>query len=186
MAGVEAEAEVADGPGGLEIGGDGPLSVFRVEGRVVGGVELDAVGAALEGAFRHAGIGVDEDGGADAAGLERGAGALEEGMVADGVPAGAGREGVRGVGHQGDLVGDDFADQGGETAGRIAFDVEFRPQRRAERAHVAVADVAFVGAGVDGDAVGAESLAVQRNLQDVRQVAAAGVAQQGDLVDIYT
>ena len=107
-------------------------------------------------------------------------------MVADSVPAGAGGEGVRGVGDQGDLVGDDFADQGGETAGRVALDVEFRRDGRPERAHIAVADVALVGAGVDGDAVGAETLAVQRNLQDIRQVAAAGVAQQGNLVDIYT
>ena len=107
-------------------------------------------------------------------------------MVADRVPAGAGRQGVRGVRHQGHLVGDDLADQGGETAGRIAFYVELRHHGGTEGADVAVADVPLVRTGVHGDPLGAEALAVERSFQHVRHIAAAGVPQEGNLVDINT
>ena len=65
----------------------------------------------------------------------------------DRVPTGVGSQGVRGVGDQGHLVGDDLADQGVETAGRVALDVELRGHGGAQDANIAVADVALVRTG---------------------------------------
>ena len=90
-----------------------------------------------------------------------------------------------GVGDQGHLVGDDLVHQVHEGRDRVAFDVEFGRDEGADDPHVAVADVALVGTGMDGDAFRAEALAVEGGFRHVGHVAAAGVAQGGYLVDIY-
>ena len=102
------------------------------------------------------------------------------------VPAGVGRDGVVGVGDEGDLVGDDLQDEVDELRDGIAFDVELRGDVRPDEADVGVAYVPLVGAGMHGDALRAEALAVPGGLLDVGKVAPAGVAQRGELVYVDT
>jgi hypothetical protein len=71
---------------------------------------------------------------------------------------------------------------------RIAFDVELGLgpvlQHHRKLAHVAGADVALVGARVDGDAVRAGRERDRRQADHARDRERALVAQQGDLVDV--
>ena len=90
-----------------------------------------------------------------------------------------------GVGNQGHLVGDDLVHQVHEGRDRVAFDVEFGRDEGTDDPDVAVADVPLVRPGVDGDALGAEALAVEGGFRHVGHVAAARVAQGCHLVDIY-
>ncbi len=91
-----------------------------------------------------------------------------------------------GVGDQGDLVRDYFAHEVDEGGNRVPFDVEFGFQERTDGPYVGVTDVALVGAGMDGDALRAEAFAVQGRLRHVGQIAAAGVAEGGELIDVDT
>ena len=68
---------------------------------------------------------------------------------------------------------------------RIALDVEFRTQHLLQVHDVLAPDVALVGPRMYRDALSAEELAVQRNAHHVGVVAAAGVAQGRDFVDVY-
>ena len=90
-----------------------------------------------------------------------------------------------GVGDQGHLVGDDFVHQVHERRDRVAFDVEFGRDEGTDDPHVTVSDVALVGTGMDGDPFRAEALAVEGCPGHIGHVAAARVAQGGDLVYIY-
>ena len=109
----------------------------------------------------------------------------QEVLVLQRVPAGVGGDGVVGVGDQGHLVGDDFVHEVHEGRDRIAFDIEFGRDQGADDPHVAVADVALVGARMDGDAFRPETLAVKGRFGYVGQVAAARIAQGRYLIDIY-
>ena len=53
-------------------------------------------------------------------------------------------------------------------------------------AHIGIADVAFIGTGMHGNAFGAEGLTVQRRLRYIGNVASAGIAEGGYFVDIDT
>ena len=191
VAGVEAEAAVAGGDGGGDEGGDGSLAVSGVLLGIVGGVQLHTVGAGLGGHLNHVGIGVDEDAHADAARLEFLDNIHQVVLVLHRVPAGIGGEYPFGVGDEGHLSGLDFLHQVDEAVGLalgdafgVALDIELRSHGGLEVVDIAVADVALVGTGMDSDALRAETLAVDGELEDVGRVAATRVADGGDLVDV--
>ena len=50
--------------------------------------------------------------------------------------------------------------------------------------HIAVANVAFIGAGVNGDALGAKSFTIQSHLKYVGVVTTASISDGGDFVDV--
>ena len=89
------------------------------------------------------------------------------------------------VGHQGHLRGAVLEDEGDELRDGVALDVELRGQQRLQVAHVLIADMALVGTGMHGDALGSETLAVLRHTQHVGVVAATCVADGGDFIDVY-
>lgn len=68
----------------------------------------------------------------------------------------------------------------------VALDVELGRKHPLERPHVVVADVARIGTRVHRDAVGSEALDVLRRAHDVGHVAAARIADDGNLIDVYT
>ena len=110
----------------------------------------------------------------------------QEGAVTDGVPSGIGGDGIAGIRYQGHLVGNDLQHELAERlrAG-VAFYVEFSLEQRTDSPYVAVADVPFIGPGMDGDALGSELFAVQGGGGHVRHICAARIAQRGYLVDVY-
>lgn len=194
VAGVDAQAELL----GL-VGGEGKLAVDfdelvagGFEGAGVGfGVKLDAIGAGFGDAADHVGVRVHEEADAAAEVFE----ALDDGFeaveVGGDVPAMVGGEGVGVVGDEGALVGaglgDDFEVVAEE---RVAFDVEFAAdvggfvEQQAQVVDVGGADVAAVGSGMDGDAVGADVEGEAGGFGDAGDLAEAGIAEQGDFVDV--
>ena len=123
---------------------------------------------------------------ADAPLVEPGRHLREEIAVGNGIPAGIGREGVGRVGHQRDLRGNDLQHQIDERRHGVALDVEFGCKHPFQGTHVVVADVPRIGPRMDRDAVGAEALDVESGPHDVGTVAAARIADDGNLVDIDT
>jgi hypothetical protein len=92
---------------------------------------------------------------------------------------------VQRIRHQGDLVGFHLQYQIDEFfLAAVAFDIEFRMDDRPERPDISIADMPLVRPGMDRDAVSAKCLDVHRGLPDIRVIAAPGIAQRGDLVDI--
>ena len=89
------------------------------------------------------------------------------------------------VGHQRNLFGFYFQHQVDEFGRGIPLDVEFGLDERTEFEHVVVAYVALVGAGMHGDAVGTQTLALDGKLLHVGVVLPAGIAQCGHFVYVY-
>lgn len=191
VAGVEAEAALARRLGGDDEGAYGLFATGGVAAGVALGVEFDAVGARPGSQFDHHRVGIDEDADAYAVLFEFFDHVGEVALVLGGVPSGVAGEDAVGVGHEGDLSRVDFLDEVDETVGAafrhplgIALDVVFHPYQRLDCQRVGIADVAFVGTRVDGDALRAEALAVDGEFEHVGCVATAGVADGGHFVDI--
>ena len=100
------------------------------------------------------------------------------------VPPRRGGQRVRRIGHQRDLFGLDFQHQVHEFFRGVTFDIELCLHQRTQFDNVVAADMAFIGPGMDGDAVRSESLAVHGHLFHVGSVLSPGVAQRGHLVYI--
>ena len=111
---------------------------------------------------------------------------LQEGPVFDGIPALAGSNGFRGIGHQGDLVGQYFCYQVKEGRGRITFDIELGGDDGFDIPDILHADVPFIRSGVHGNTFCTEVLAVNGGLQDIRDISSARIPQCGNFIYIYT
>ena len=83
--------------------------------------------------------------------------------MANGIPARVGGNGINGVGYQRHLRGFYLFHQLNKPLVGVAFDVELRRDHFFQVQHVLVADVAFVGPGVNGDALRPEAFAVERD-----------------------
>ena len=66
----------------------------------------------------------------------------------------------------------------------VPFDVELRRDHSLEVTHILIADVALVRAWVDGDTLCPEALTVQRDLEEVGDIAATSIAQGSYLIYI--
>ena len=66
----------------------------------------------------------------------------------------------------------------------VPFDVELRRDHSLEVTHVLIADMALVRAWVDGDTLCSEALTVQRDLDEVGDIAATSITQGSYLIYI--
>lgn len=106
-------------------------------------------------------------------------------MLLYGIPAVVGGELSRVVGYKGHLCGFHFQHQLHKLVfPGVALNVELGGDDAGDLAHIAVADMAFVWAGMYGDAIGAKPLTIYGCLQHIGATAAAAVAQCGYLIDI--
>lgn len=103
-----------------------------------------------------------------------------------GVPSGVRRQGIGSIGNERHLRRDHLTDQGDEIGDRISLDVELRAEYPLEVPHIVVADVPSVGTRMHRNAVGAEALDVRGRADHVGKIAAARVAHDGNLIDVYT
>lgn len=106
-------------------------------------------------------------------------------MLFYGIPAVVGGELSRVIGNQGHLGGFHFQHQLYKLIFLgVALNIELGGDDVRDLAHIAVAYMAFVGAGMHGDAIGAKPLTIYGCLQHIGATAAAAVAQCGYLIDI--
>jgi hypothetical protein len=182
---VDAEAQFVCADGGFEIGGDG---FFGAGGIFVGigfCVELDAIGAGGGGAFDHSDDGVDEEAGADTGFFKGGDDLGEVVFVADGVPAVVRGDLAQFVGYEGHLGWFGVEDQVYEFLFLgIAFDIEFGSDDLFDGVDVSVADMSFIGSGMDGDPIRAEFLGIYGGFDYIGIVATAAIAQGREFVDV--
>jgi hypothetical protein len=75
--------------------------------------------------------------------------------------------------------------KGDKGVRRIALNIEFCGEQRLQQLHIAVSDMALVGPGVDGNALGPELLTIDRHLLHIGDISAPGIAESGNLIDIY-
>ena len=66
----------------------------------------------------------------------------------------------------------------------VPFDVELRGDHSLEITHILIADVALVRAWVDGDTLCSKALAVQRDLDEVGDIATTSITQGSYLIYI--
>lgn len=66
----------------------------------------------------------------------------------------------------------------------VPLDVELSGDHSLEVTHILIADMALVRAWVDGDTLRPEALAVQRDLDEVGDIAATSIAQGSYLIYI--
>ena len=66
----------------------------------------------------------------------------------------------------------------------VPLDVELRRDHSLEVTHILIADVALVRPWVDGDTLCSEALAVQRDLDEVGDIAATSITQGSYLIYI--
>ena len=107
-------------------------------------------------------------------------------MLAGHVQAAFGGDFLSAFGHEHGLVGLDATGDVNHFVGGGHFEVEFDLTDRFEPLNIVVLDVAAVFAEMDGDAVGATQLCLNRGPNRVGFVGAAGLAYRGDVVDIDT
>ena len=67
----------------------------------------------------------------------------------------------------------------------VAFNIKFGSNDLSDVSHIAIANMTFIGARMNGDAVGAEFLRVDSGFKYVWFISAAAVAQRCKLVDVY-
>lgn len=183
---VHAHAELMGFFGRFYVGGDCFFGLAGGIGAGVGfSVEFYAVGTGFGGGFQEFGIALHEKGGADAMALKALDGFLQKKLVEAGVPAGIGGKGSGIIGHKGDLIRFYLEHQVHEGGAGVPFYVEFGLQHLGKGLHVGIADVAFVGPGMYGDALGPVFLAATGGQQYIGAIAAARVAQGGNFIDVY-
>ena len=66
----------------------------------------------------------------------------------------------------------------------VPFDVELRRDHSLEVTHILIADMSLIRARVDGDTLCPKALAVQRDLDEVGDVAATSITQGSYLIYI--
>lgn len=184
MSGVEADSESAGLFGSLDERSHGPVAVGLIHVGVGFGVEFDAVGADFGCGPDLRGVRADKDRDADSGVTESGHDLAEEFLVFNDIPACRACKGVGSVGHESDLCGCGLYHQVYEVLRRISFDVELDGDSLGKLVDVTACDVTFVRTRVDGDALGSEVLAVERETEHVGHILASGVAQGGNFVDI--
>ena len=198
VAGVDAEAGglgAAGGVGETRNGGGEGASVAEIEGFGVGAsVELDAVGATGAGEHKIGSFSVGENRDSRAKFGERGDNVAQRGLIGDEIETVVRGDLTVGVGDQRHLSGGRRSAESEETrvvaAGgreRIALDVELDAGAVAqggELVDVRGADVALVGARVHRDPVGAGGETAAREVERRGQRTTAGVAEDGDFVDV--
>lgn len=184
VAGIDIETELLRLQGCGHEGLNGGLGVGGIGGSVWLGVKLDAVGTCLGGVLDHLGIGIDEDGGADAGGMESLDDVGQLVLVGLGIPSGAACESVGGIGDERHLRWARLDDEIEETGIGVALDIELGLEHLLEVGYIGVADMTLVGPWVNGDAVCAERLDVDSGFCDIWHIATAGVAYGGNFIDI--
>lgn len=185
VAGVDAESAAGGRLCCRYIVGNGSLAVGVVVLRVAFGVELYAVGTCVSGSFYDADNRIGEDGHSDARLAEHLRHIAQVTLLPYGIPAVIGGKLSRVVGYQSDLRGLHFQHQLHKLVLLgVALNIELGGDDAGDLAHIAVADVAFVGAGMHGDAIGAKPLTIYGCLQHTWATAPAAVAQCGYLIDI--
>ena len=183
VAGVDLEACGVSAAGGggeaVELAGDG---VGREVG-VAAGVEFDHGDAEGDGGVDLRGVGLDEEGYADAGGGEAVDGGAEGVEESGGVEAAFGGDFLAALGDHADFVGTD-AEGDFEDFGVVAhFEVERDGgEGGADVEEVGIPDVAAVFAEVDGDAVGAGRGGEEGGVEGAGVGGAAGVADGGYVV----
>ena len=202
MAGIQPESDLRSHLGGLDVALQYRLHILAV-GKGAGvtlRVKLDAIGAGLGRETDLFRVRVHEQAGANTQGPEF----LYQGgnhvTVALEVEAVVGGELVVAIRDQGALGRADLPHQGHEPrvvadalpvalarAGHgVAFDIEFHVQHGGQVVAVLHPDVALVRPRVHGDAVGAGVETDLRVARDIRIAGVPGIANQGDLVEVYT
>ena len=184
MPGVQPQPLPARLFGRGRVGGDGLLGAVGIFARIGFGVELHPVGAARLRPGDHLGHGVHEDRDPDALLVETPRHAGQKLPVGEGVPTGIRGDGVVGVGNEGHLRRNHLQHQVDETRNGVALDVEFRREHPFQIAHIVVADVARIGARMHRDPVGSETFDVRGRTDHVGKVAAARIADHGNLIDV--
>ena len=110
----------------------------------------------------------------------------EKNLVLYGVPSVIGCDLVVTVGDQRYLCGDNLQHQLGERIDGISLDVKLGGNPWTKVTDILIADMTLVRTWMYGDALSTKALYVACNGQHVGVVAASGVAQCGNLIDIYT
>ena len=185
MARVQPQAHLRSGQGRFPEGGNRGFRVPAIVMGILFGVQFHPVRTRIAGSPDHFGIRVHKNGRPDTGTAEGFDHPLKEIPVGDGVPAGIGGNGVRGVRHQGHLVGPNFQYQIDKRRDGIALHVQFRGDHRLQVAGILITDMALVRARVDGDSLSPEDLDVPYGLHQVRQFSAAGIPQGGNFIHIY-
>ena len=91
---------------------------------------------------------------------------------------------VERIGDERDLRGADVADEFHEGFPRVALDIELGGDDPAQVIDIAASDMPLIGAGVDGDALRAESFAVACKAEHIGHVSSARIAQSRHLIYI--
>ena len=187
--GVHAQPAIERGLGGgakaLQLRG---LRRGAPGGGVGLGVQLHAVGAHGFGGGHLAGLGVHEQADAHAQGFGLGHQRGQALGVLRKLPAVVAGELAFAVGHKGHLLGAHAAHKTHEVVEGVALDVVLAPgpgfEQLGQLGHVGGADVAFIGPGVHGDAVGTGLQTLGGGARQAGNAEVPGVAQRGHFVDV--
>jgi len=186
VAGIDAKAMVHGHLCGPYIRGYSHISIGVVTAGVIFGVEFHPICAGIGGGGYHTFHWICEDGDAYARSFEHFYYTAQVCLLIHSIPTMIGGELAWGIGYEGDLGGLYLQHQLHEFVFfRIAFYIELGGNDFAYLSYIAVPDMPFIGAGVNGDAIGAKLLAVYGGLQHIGVVAAAAVAEGGYFVDVY-
>jgi hypothetical protein len=152
--------------------------------REAAGVQLDRVRAEVVRGAHGVVVGVDEQARAHPRGPQLGELAREARRVARDVEPALGGHLLPPLGDERDLVRPQPARERDHRVGAGDLEVEHRAHLAREPLDVVVLHVAAVLAQVGRDAVGAGGLALARGPHGVGLVAAAGLPERGDVVDV--
>lgn len=181
VAGMNGEAgsgaQLGGGAERLQHGNAGPV-------RVLPGVQLDGVDTQAGRAADGIGVGVDEETGADAGGVETRDGIADSALRGNNVEATLGRDLFTPLGNQRDLVGTNSECDFEHLRRTCHLEIEDRSHRAREPLNVVVLDVPAIFAEVGGDAVGAGLLAHRGGGNGIGVGAPPRLSDRCDVIDV--
>lgn len=164
-------------------------SLFPAGGEIPGisfGIQFYPVGTGIGSMADHHRICFDEYGGPDTMPLEPGHYLFQKFRMSDGIPACVGGQYTRRIGDQCYLVGQDLQHQINKTGRRVTLDIEFGLNQGFQVTYILVTYVPFVGTRMHRDTLRSEPFTIRSSFQHIGQVSAAGIAECGYFIDIYT
>jgi len=186
MAGIDAQMKIAGSFGRFAIRYYRLRFVVRVITGIRFSIEFDPVRPHPEGALHHPHLGIDKNGNPDVLQFYFAHYFLEQALVLYGVPTCIGGRYVRSVGNECGLSRFYFPYDFQVAVIRVDFYIKFGGDTVFQLLYIVIANVSFVGPGVNGDALCTKAFAIFGYLDHIRIIAAPGVTEGSNFVNIYT
>src|SRR5574344_433347 len=186
VTGTRSQPHLACGLCSLHKWGDGLFSVNRISGSIRFRIKFNTFGTSFGGILHHLGIRIHEHRCTDNFFVKPADDICQKSEVCLCVPSMIGCYLVFSIGHECHLSRFHPQHQFYKFIDRITFNVEFGSQQRLQVEYILIANMAFVWAGMNSNALRTERFAVQSHFEHIGVISPTCITDSSNLVDVYT